>query len=403
MKRFLLILFLLSSFISLCAQQNHFVYLQTDNKQPFYIKLNSQLYSSSSSGYIVVPKLQNGTYNFTVGFPKNEWPQQVIPVKIDNADIGYMLKNFGEKGWGLFNIQTLDITMASSANANNTVTQIKTDAFSNTLADVVNTPSLKQETKQISPAETRVEVKETPVIVADKKTSDIAIVSTIVDNSGRSAIYIDRSNNNNDTVRIFIPYPQAVNVKPQDIPVQPVTDPVTQPVVKAEPVKTMDQPKTDEKFLDIELPNPNNTKDSVKIPASITTSQPIKTATAKDSTSPVPDETKTAVPSTVKSAGFNSDCKAQADDNDFLKLRKKMAAENNDDDMVAVAKKTFRSMCFSTEQIKNLSVLFLEDQGRYKFFDAAYPFVYDTQNFSTLQDQLSDSYFINRFKAMIRH
>jgi hypothetical protein len=402
MKRFLLILFLLSSFISLSAQQNHFVYLQTDNKQPFYIKLNNQLYSSSSSGYIVVPKLQNGTYNFTVGFPKNEWPQQVIPVKIDNADIGYMLKNFGEKGWGLFNIQTLDVTMASSANANNTVTQTKTDAFSNTLADVVNTPSLKEETKQKPPVETKIEVKESSVIVADKKTSDISIVSTILDNSGRSAIYIDRSNNNNDTVRIFIPYPQSVNVKPQDIPVPPIA-PVTQPVVKADPEKIMEQPKMDEKFLDIELPNPNDTKDSVKIPASITTSQPIKTATAKESTSPVPGETKIAVPLTVKSAGFNSDCKAQADDNDFLKLRKKMAAENNDDDMVTVAKKTFRSMCFSTEQIKNLSVLFLEDKGRYNFFDAAYPFVYDTQNFSNLQAQLTDSYFINRFKAMIRH
>ncbi|MEO5943209.1 MAG: DUF4476 domain-containing protein, partial [Ferruginibacter sp.] len=378
MKRFLLILFLLSSFISLYAQQNHFVYLQTDNKQPFYIKLNNQLYSSSSSGYIVVPKLQNGTYDFTFGFPKNEWLQQVIPVKIDNADIGYMLKNFGEKGWGLFNIQTLDVTMASSANTNNTVTQTKTDAFSNTLADVVNTPSLKEETKQKPPVETKTVVKETPVIIVDKKISDIDMVSTVLDNSGRSAIYIDRSNNNNDTVRIFIPYPKAVNVKPQDNPAEPVIAPVSQPVVKTEPEKKMDQPKTGEKFLDIELPNPNKSIDSVKKPATTQISQPIKTVTPAESTSTIADAPKTAIPPAVKSAGFNSDCKAEADDNDFLKLRKKMAAENNDDDMVTVAKKTFRSMCFSTEQIKNLSVLFLKDDGRYKFFDAAYPFVYDT-------------------------
>ncbi|MEO7048516.1 MAG: DUF4476 domain-containing protein, partial [Ferruginibacter sp.] len=327
----------------------------------------------------------------------------VIPVKIDNADIGYMLKNFGEKGWGLFNIQTLDVTMASSANTNNTVTQTKTDAFSNTLADVVNTPSLKEETKQKSPVETKTVVKEIPVIVADKKTSDIDIVSTILDNSGRSAIYIDRSNNNNDTVRIFIPYPQAVIVKPQDNPVPPAIVPVSQPVVKAEPAKNIDQPKTDEKFLDIELPNPNKLIDSVKNPSTTQTPQPIKTVTPSESTSVIADTPKTTIAPAVKSAGFNSDCKAEADDNDFLKLRKKMAAENSDDDMVTVAKKTFRSMCFSTEQIKNLSVLFLKDDGRYKFFDAAYPFVYDTQNFSTLQAELSDSYFINRFKAMIRH
>ena len=71
--------------------------------------------------------------------------------------------------------------------------------------------------------------------------------------------------------------------------------------------------------------------------------------------------------------------------------------------MIAVARKTFKSTCFSTEQIKNLSVLFLKDDGRYKFFDAAYPFVYDTQNFSSLQQLLTDPYFIDRFKAMIRH
>ena len=86
-----------------------------------------------------------------------------------------------------------------------------------------------------------------------------------------------------------------------------------------------------------------------------------------------------------------------------MKLRKKMASENKDDNMIGVAKKAFKSNCFSTEQIKNLSVLFLKDDGRYRFFDAAYPFVYDSQNFNTLQMQLTDEYLINRFKAMIRH
>jgi hypothetical protein len=36
------------------------------------------------------------------------------------------------------------------------------------------------------------------------------------------------------------------------------------------------------------------------------------------------------------------------------------------------------------------------------FFDAAYQYVSDLENFSTLQSALKDEYFINRFKAMIR-
>lgn len=99
----------------------------------------------------------------------------------------------------------------------------------------------------------------------------------------------------------------------------------------------------------------------------------------------------------------NSDCTALASEDDFMKLRKKMAAENNDDDMVTVARKSFKTKCFTVAQIKNLSVLFLNDKGKYQFFDAAYPFVSDSYNFITLQSLLSDEYYVNRFKAMLRH
>ncbi|MEO6404614.1 MAG: hypothetical protein ABIY51_12495 [Ferruginibacter sp.] len=91
-----LLVFSLTTLLSK-AQQNYFVYLQTDNKQTFYIKLNDQLYSSSASGYLVIPKLQNGLYNLSVGFPKAEWPEQVIALNINNKDEGFLLKNFNEK------------------------------------------------------------------------------------------------------------------------------------------------------------------------------------------------------------------------------------------------------------------------------------------------------------------
>ena len=99
----------------------------------------------------------------------------------------------------------------------------------------------------------------------------------------------------------------------------------------------------------------------------------------------------------------NSDCKAVASDDDFLKLRKKIVAENNDDDMIRTAKKAFRNKCFTTEQVKNLGVLFLKDEGKYSFFETAYPFVSDSEMFKNLESQLTDSYYINRFKAMIHH
>ena len=80
-----------------------------------------------------------------------------------------------------------------------------------------------------------------------------------------------------------------------------------------------------------------------------------------------------------------------------------MASETVDDDMIAEARKYFKSKCFTVLQLKNLSTLFLDDGGKYKFFDAAYTYVSDAENFINLQAELKDEYYTNRFKAMLRN
>ena len=80
-----------------------------------------------------------------------------------------------------------------------------------------------------------------------------------------------------------------------------------------------------------------------------------------------------------------------------------MTSQKSDDDMINVATKLFKQKCYSVEQVKNLSGLFFKDGGKYKFFDAAYPYVHDTPNYNQLESQLTDAYFITRFKAMIRN
>ncbi|MEI9935006.1 MAG: DUF4476 domain-containing protein [Ferruginibacter sp.] len=80
-----------------------------------------------------------------------------------------------------------------------------------------------------------------------------------------------------------------------------------------------------------------------------------------------------------------------------------MAGEKAEDNMISDAKKIFKSKCFTTKQIQNLGVLFSTDAGKYNFFDAAYGFVLDSQNYHSLESNLSDPYYINRFEAMIHH
>ncbi len=363
--------FLLLSFSSsiIWAQQNRFLYLQTENKQPFYVKIEKQLFSSSAAGYLIIPKLADGAYTLTLGFPKNEWAEQNLQVTINKKDAGYLVKNFGEKGWGFFNWQTMDVVNAADKSKEPAVAQTAVKANE---VIAVN----KQEEKIPLPI-----LKQTAPVEPEKKLTGIVKFLSVWTLEGIEMLYIDYTNAKPDTIRILIPEEKSVAIVPEQ--------------QKAIP----DQEKV---IIENKVPEVN-TPDAEK---------PAEKVNEKEKTPPVLPQQQATVPVVIKETEKetavakpmlpNSDCKIFADDDDFLKLRKKMAAENNDDDMVAVARKVFKSKCFTAGQIKNLCVLFLSDQGKYKFFDAAYPFVSDSYNFKNLQTQLTDNYFINRFKSMLR-
>jgi hypothetical protein len=55
MKKIVQIFLFISISVAVKAQQNYFIYVQTDNKQPFYVKMNDKVMSSSGAGYLVIP------------------------------------------------------------------------------------------------------------------------------------------------------------------------------------------------------------------------------------------------------------------------------------------------------------------------------------------------------------
>lgn len=409
----ILLLLITSYSATLLAQQNHFIYIQTENKQPFYVKLDRKIFSSSGSGYLIIPKLSDGNYNLAIGFPKNEWPEQLVSCSIDKKDLGFNLKNFGEKGWGLFNLQSLELVMATnSSNANNAKKEIVEDPFNSMLSNAVNDPSIKEK-PMASPTITQ----EKPVLV-DKKPIEMPVENSkeipepaknkifrIIYNSnqeGSELVYVDLNEGMADTIRILIP----AELKSEVIALSP-TNPDS--LTKTPPIPAVEQktnepalaiskeaPAQNSRFIDMVMPNPNATVAPVKMDSTQIQNNALLPIT------PLEISPTVSTSSTILIIP-NSDCKNFAKEEDFLKLRKKMAAANNEDDMIIAAKKIFKTKCFTTDQIKNLSVLFLKDKGRYDFFDAAYPFVSDTALFPSLESQLTDPYFINRFKVMIRH
>jgi hypothetical protein len=79
-----------------------------------------------------------------------------------------------------------------------------------------------------------------------------------------------------------------------------------------------------------------------------------------------------------------------------------MTKSKSDNEMLYHAHQLFLKRCFTTKQIERLSLVFNNDLGKYNLFDDAYHFIVDRENFTTLQTQLNDEYYIKRFKAMIR-
>jgi Domain of unknown function (DUF4476) len=389
MTRFILSLLIVLSFSAAFSQKQYFIYLQSEPEHAFFIKVNEKIHTSSSSGYLILSKLRDSSYNFSVGFPQNKWPEQKFTVDIKAKDHGYLLKNFGETGWGLFDLQTLAIQMSLPAanTASQKTEQREVSAFTDILSKAANDPSLKEKPVTPPPVVIKEETKpaigqtvikkdeppvvkkeEPPVITKEQPTVKTEEVKTIpVEEYKRSVVtkksesstseglgltFIDDyGNGKKDTIRILIPNPK-INIG-----------------------EVKEIPKEEKKFLDI------TENDTVK------KKEPVLIVTK---------------PADLPVAVAKNNCLSIASDNDFLKLRKKMAAETKDDGMIDEAKKQFKTKCFTVSQIKNLSALFLNDNGKYNFFDAAYMHVSDPENFSSLAAELKDEYYINRFKAMLR-
>ncbi len=510
MKKFKAFLILLLFSSAAFSQKVYFMYLQADGAQPFFLKMKEQVYSSNTSGYLILSKLQDSTYTFSIGFPQNKWPEQAFSVPVSGRDKGFLLKNTEGKGWALVDLQTQQVIEGQLTGKTRSVkTEPKeVSAFTEALSKAVNDPSLKERVvpqpavakleekpaaiipavrqEPVTPASTTSQEKQEkkqevtslakdtvaqqpppiavvspPVVtkkdesleplrdsvvqqstavtppVTKKEESSEPVRDSVVQQSTAVTPPVTKKEESSEPVRdsvvqqstaVMLPdekktmpaeekKQETIQVKePVDTQLQatPVIDKVDKkeetapaPVYKPSVVRRKTESSTTEGFgityideypdgkkdtVQIFIPNPKTITKQVPPPQEETKFLPMDTE-AKDLTPVKKPETQ--------KAGKN-DCAAMASETDYLKLRKKMVATDGDDAMLAAAKKVFKTKCFTSEQIKNLGTLFLNDAGRYNFFDAAYLSVSDRENFAGLQAELKDEYYISRFKAMLR-
>ena len=362
------------------AQINHFIYIQTENKQPFYVKLKERLYSSSAQGYLVVPKLPEGEYNITIGFPKNEFPPKQLNITVGKNDEGYMYRQTMNKEWALYNLYTMQ--MVSADTKVQAVVKEAKPVVRDTIASVL-TPA----TENVKPASETIKNESIPAAV--KQSEEIKtvkepvqpVIDTVVKIPATTIIesipqpkkeVVARISQTTDAGNAFVSYAvyEASGTDTVDIIIEPgvKTVEVVQPLADTQKLVTSSsQPATSNKPA----------ADSVNIPS-----------------------TSNNQPAAIISTNMN--CKKMATEQDFFQLRKKMAAAPSEDEMIMIAQKAFRLKCYSTQQVRNLTVLLLNEEGRYRFLDVAYSGVSDQHNYKTLRNLLTEDYYLRRFDAMLR-
>ena len=372
-KTFSIIVFLMLTTLGLKSQQTHFIYIQSEDKQPFYIRLKEKIISSSESGYLIAPKLEQGQLNFTLGFPKNAWPSSSYSLEIESKDLGFQLKKVDELTWALYNIQTSDLLSPVEVNkVSNQIIETSTDEFTNILAEVSNTPSVKQ--KKIN-------------------TENNSSISANIDSSSIAKDNITIDSNVNEIIGVRVP----VQTKP--IVIKEKKEKKSK--IRLEPSNV----KQDFSFLDSTgrsltyTIKEGDTEDHVVV--FISYEKPLVFPKAEpDSLKPLvveqiitPENTQTQIQQVIR-------CSTIAEEKDFLKLRRKMTQEDNEEKMIEVAEKAFKDKCYSTDQVRYLAVLFINEDNRLAFIRISVNYIRDLSLFGTLQQLFNTEKNINSFKEI---
>ena len=360
--------------INAFAQKRYFVYLQAEDKQPFYVMINQKNYSSSINGHLVIPKLKNGKYFFVAGFPKDKYPEQKFTCVVDNKDQGFVLKQFGNTGWGLFNLVTFKSVMANAADWEKEKSIYDTVKIDDDMALVPTKVNNISENK-IKPSNS---INNTPKTETKPVEQPIQEVVIATPPKFISADQEKKAFVSNDVVK------DLENNQP------PQSNQVLKRIVRT--LQKGSSQGLDEIYIDFTVTPSDTIALFIPINSIVTTDEVIKTSTNLDSA-----KNKTV----GNSNQYNKSCVYLATENDFARTRKLMSLETTDDKMISTAKKAIKGKCFTVEQVKALGLLFLAEQNRLKFFTTAKSNIYDVLNFSSLESEFTLSNLIEQFRKLL--
>jgi hypothetical protein len=440
--------FLLSCFsFAADAQTGYIVLIDAENKQPFTVRVGDELYASSGHGHIALSNLRDSNYKLSLQFPKKNIPEQIFPVKINQKDLGFLLKA-GDSSWTLYNWQTKETIRPVAEKDSSRILDRgvkREDGFSMLMAAVVNDTSVMYNTyteqgfnhdsstavskthiaDQNVQMTTALNVKDTkPKPAPASKDSTTMPTPLVAQGDNQSATAVKGKKNKKGHQAAGTADQTAALVVPQAVAGQP---PVTKDSVSGiQSTASTGKPvaatgfstgyhslSTVKKVREVSLKisrkmvfldmGRDGQKDTITLFIYFENEEVVKSAVTPAPALKKLVKTDSAVlivkdkPS-LKQA--EQTCTQLATDEDLEAVRSAILKANAEQDKISVASGAFAIKCFSVNQVRVLAGLFVSDKAKYRLMDAAHLHLADHDHFSELADMYTDKNFQRKFLAM---
>jgi hypothetical protein len=184
------------------AQQHaRYIYIQSENNQPYYVRLNGNTYSSNASGYLLIPQLNSGDYTIQLGFARST-AEYAFSFPIAQDDRGFSLKQGVDNGWSLFDMVSFNIIKG------NLVTVKETEEPKAAEQKPVET-KVPEQKAVVQKAAAEVKTPIPASVTIEKKTVVNTSIRKIYEKAGADGIdlvYVVPNGNKADTVILFVPH-----------------------------------------------------------------------------------------------------------------------------------------------------------------------------------------------------
>jgi hypothetical protein len=365
MKSILLFILFQVGIIPLLVAQ-HYVFIEAEGQQPFYLKKGGDTYSSSATGFIILSKINSKDIDFVIGFPNKLYPEVSFRILAVQQDRGFALRQLEGKGWVLVDRQNASVISGGVVDSRQPLSSATTSSvgFADLLADATGDKTLLEKSTVIvaptdkasaigSKSKTNITTsKSQGNIKQANKTPALGIIRSSIqleDSSLLRIAYFDKGIKNNwDTIiieiekRLETPFPHK-------------------PAILDFPANSSSRSSSSSKEAVIDLP-----KQSEVVVEPVDCSHPI------------------ALPKDVR------------------ELQRKITKARTIEEQLEIAVKAFNEKCFTTKQVKELGAIFWEEQNRLTFYTRLKNYVADPSLYGELEQSFLQAASRKAFRDMLK-